>query len=105
MSFIRIVGPQVAVQADDVFLSYLSGVWVFFISNIDSLASIDTCFIRQFLQLADCCNIRISSTVGDIGKSAQRSRSSRFLRLRIGCRNSTTYGYISRLICQVYFSC
>ena len=40
MFFICIVSPKIAVQADDVFLSYFS-IFIFFISDIDAPTGID----------------------------------------------------------------
>ena len=66
MSFIRIVGPQVAVQADGVrFIIFIGG-------NLDA----KTCIVyadltRQSLQLTDRSNIRGAGTVGYIGNTPQ----------------------------------
>ena len=94
MSFIRIVGPQVAVQADGI-LCLVCAIRI----NLDAeTCLVPTEFLRQSLQLTNRSNIRDAGTVGYIGDAAQ---SIAFTDRYIGI--CFTFGQIC--FCDIIFSC
>ena len=91
MSFIRIVGPQVAVQADGI-LCLVCAIRI----NLDAeTCLVPTEFLRQSLQLTNRSNICSIGTVGYIGNTTANSRSCG-ISGSVFRGDSTTYGNIGR---------